>query len=333
MTDHSNEKESIGVVLFQLGGPDSYEAVEPFLYNLFMDPDIIDVPLGFLLRKPLSKFISSRRSNKVVESYKEMGQPSPIREITNAQASLLRQELNDRDPDRNYRIFVAMRYWHPLTSETVEQIKSVEVDRLILLPLYPQYSTTTTGSSLNEWKRQIRGTSVSELPSQLIEHYEDYGPYIDSLVTQIERTIEDCFDSDDRLHLLFSAHGVQLKKIQNGDPYRDHIETTVKLTMERLSTSYPHHLSYQSKVGPARWLEPATVDMLEHLGSEGVTHLLVVPVAFVSDHLETLHELDIEDREIAEEAGITHYHVMPALNESPKFIDALARLVLEEAQK
>ena len=327
-----DDHETIGVVLFQLGGPDTYDAVEPFLYNLFMDPDIIDIPLGFLLRKPLAKFISKRRSKKVVGYYKEMGQPSPIRDITNEQASLLRTELRERDPDRKYHIFIAMRYWHPLTGETVEQIKSVDIDRLILLPLYPQYSFTTTGSSLNEWNRQTKNSPVSEIPAQLIEHYADYGPYIESLATQVERTIAECCKSEDPLHLLFSAHGVPMKKIDQGDPYQDHIEATVDLTMERLSTSYPHHLSYQSKVGPGKWLEPSTVDMLERLGSKGVNHLLVVPVAFVSDHSETLYELDIEDREIAEDAGIEHYHVMPALNDSPEFIDALTQLVLQEVQ-
>ncbi len=329
----NDQKETIGVVLFQLGGPDTYDAVEPFLYNLFMDPDIIDIPLGFLLRKPLAKFISSRRSEKVVGYYKEMGQPSPIRDITNDQAAALRTALRERDPDRNYQVFVAMRYWHPLTEETVEQIKSVDVDRLILLPLYPHYSVTTTGSSLNEWKRQTKGTPVADIPSQLIEHYADFGPYIDSLAAQIERTVEECCNSVDQLHLLFSAHGVPRKKIDRGDPYQNQIETTVELTMSRLSTSYPHHLSYQSKVGPGKWLEPSTVDALEQLASDGVNHLLVVPVAFVSDHSETLYELDIEDREIAEEAGIARYHVMPALNDAPEFIEAITQLVLQEVER
>ncbi|MBS1271509.1 MAG: Ferrochelatase [Candidatus Marinimicrobia bacterium] len=329
----TQKKESVGVVLFQLGGPDTYDAVEPFLNNLFNDPDIIDIPLGFLLRKPLAKFISSRRSVEVEELYREMGGPSPIREITNKQAEMLRDELRKRDPERDYHAFVAMRYWHPLTEETVEQVKAADVDRLALLPLYPHFSKTTTGSSFKEWNRVIKGTKLSDLPSDSIRAYPDYPPYIKAMVNQVERTIGGCCETDEPLHLLFSAHGVPLKVIKSGDPYKDHIETTVKHVMGGLSTDYPHHISYQSKVGPQKWLQPSTIDKLEQLGEEGVKHLLVVPVAFVSDHLETLHELNIQDREIAEDAGIDHYHVMPALNDSPEFIDVLAQRVLEEIKE
>ena len=326
-------KESVGVILFQLGGPDTYDAIEPFLNNLFNDPDIIDIPLGFLLRKPLAKFISSRRSVEVEELYREMGGPSPIREITNKQAEMLRDELRKRDPERDYHAFVAMRYWHPLTGETVEQVKAADVDRLILLPLYPHYSKTTTGSSFKEWERRIKDTKLSDLPSDTIRAYPDYQPYIKAMVNKVKRTIDGCCGAVEPLHLLFSAHGVPLKAIKSGDPYQDHIETTVKHIIEGLSTDYPHYISYQSKVGPQKWLQPSTIDKLEQLGEEGVKHLLVVPVAFVSDHLETLHELNIQDRVIAEDAGIEHYHVMPALNDSPEFINALAQRVLEEIEK
>ncbi|HKJ67440.1 MAG TPA: ferrochelatase [bacterium] len=325
-----NSREKIGVVLFQLGGPDSYDAVEPFLHNLFLDPFIIDIPLGFLLRKPLAKFISKRRSIGVVEDYQTIGQPSPIRDITDRQSNLLEDELNKMDPGREYHTCVAMRYWHPLTEEAVDEIRQIDPDRLILLPLYPHYSRTTTGSSLYEWEQQIKDTSVTEIPSQLIESYHTYTPYINSVVDHVESTIESCCDSQEELHLLFSAHGVPLKVIKNGDPYQQHIERSVQLVMEGLSTTYPHHLSYQSKVGPQKWLEPATIDILQRLGSEGVNHLLVVPIAFVSDHLETLYELNIEDREIAEHAGISNYHVMKALNDSSLFIQALAQRVMEE---
>jgi len=328
--EHSANRETIGVVLFQLGGPDTYDAVEPFLYNLFMDPDIIDFPLAGLIRKPLAKFISSRRSKEVVEFYKQMGQPSPIRDITNQQAAGLRDELRKRDPEHEYHVFVAMRYWHPLTPETIRQIKAVGVDRLILLPLYPHYSKTTTESSYNEWKRCIRNDEIEEIPSKLIESYQTFEPYIDSLVTQIEQGIEDCCDSEEPLHILFSAHGVPKKIIESGDPYKDHIEQTIEAVVKKLSTPYPHHLSFQSKVGPAKWLEPSTKATLEQLGHDGIKHLFVVPVAFVSDHSETLYELNILDRGIAEDAGITHYHVMEGLNDAPHFIDALTQLVLGE---
>lgn len=328
MTD--NSKETIGIVLFQLGGPDTYDAVEPFLYNLFTDPFIIDIPLGSLLRKPLARFISKRRSREVVEYYHQMGQPSPIRDITNRQAAALRDALRSLDPDHTYHAFVAMRYWHPLTPETIEQIKRVELDRLILLPLYPHYSKTTTGSSFYEWDRLVKGTSVADLPTEVISHYYDYPLYIKSVADRITQSIEACCDSSAPLHLLFSAHGVPLTVIRSGDPYQQHIQRTVELVMEELSTGYPHHLSFQSKVGPQKWLTPSTVETLKRLGTEGVKHLLVIPIAFVSDHSETLYELNIQDRKIAEEAGISEYHVMPALNDSPEFIEALAHLVLKE---
>jgi len=330
MTD--NHKEKIGVVLLQMGGPDTYEAVEPFLHNLFLDPFIIDIPLGFLLRKPLAKFISSRRSIKVVEDYKKMGRPSPIRDITKRQARALQDKLNQEDPHNKYVTTVAMRYWKPFTKEAVRVMKDFGPNRLILLSLYPQYSKTTTGSSLYEWDRQTKSTSLSEIPIHKIDHYHDYTPYIDSVVNQIESTLQEHFSDDESPHLLFSAHGVPLKVIRNGDPYQEHVETSVQLVMDRLSTTYPHHLSYQSKVGPQKWLEPSTIDKLKQLGSDGVKSLLVVPIAFVSDHLETLYELNIQDREIAEDAGISHYHVMKAVNDSPKFISALSQRVLEEVK-
>jgi len=330
---NTSSRETVGVVLFQLGGPDTYEAVEPFLYNLFTDPYIIDIPAGALLRKPLARFISKRRSQEVVEYYRQMGQPSPIRDITNRQAAALRDALRELDPDRTYHAFVAMRYWHPLTNEAIEQIKRVELDRLILLPLYPHYSKTTTGSSFYEWDRQAKHTAVADLPTDVISSYHDDPLYIKSVADRITSSLADCCGSTDPLHILFSAHGVPQKVIKSGDPYQQHIEHTVDLVMDRLSTGYPHHLSYQSKVGPQKWLAPSTVDTLARLGAEGVRHLLVVPIAFVSDHSETLYELNIQDRRIAEQAGISSYHVMPALNDAPEFIDALAHLVLKEVRK
>ena len=334
---HSNtatQRDSvIGIVLFQLGGPDTYDAVEPFMYNLFTDPDIIDFPLAGLIRKPLARFISKRRSREVIEYYQQMGGPSPILDITNKQAADLRAELRKRDPEHSYHAFVAMRYWHPLTEETVEQVKAVGVDRLILLPLYPQYSKTTTNSSYKEWIRQINGTSLEDIPTTFIESYHDFPPYIDSVVHRIEQGITDCCDAKEPLHILFSAHGVPKKVIDSGDPYEKQIRETIKAVTDTLSTPYPHHLSFQSKVGPEKWLEPSTQAILQHLGKDGIKHLFVVPIAFVSDHSETLYELNIQDREIAEDAGIEHYHVMEGLNDSPEFINALAKLVLKEVRE
>jgi ferrochelatase len=327
---------SLGVILFQLGGPDSLQAIEPFLYNLFSDPDIIDFPFARLARPALARLISSRRAKKVQEHYASIGGKSPLRELTERQARALETELRKT---LDARVLVAMRYWHPLTEEAVARVEVEGFGELILLPLYPQYSKTTTGSSLNEWHRQYTARVKEAVPAQIVREFYDDPLYLDALVEKINQGLARFVsppppaadrDAASDVHLVFSAHGVPLSVIEAGDPYQTQIEATARLAMERGGWPNPHKLCYQSRVGPGRWLAPSLDQTLAELAAQGVKRVLVIPVAFVSDHIETLSEIDIEARALAGRLGIRQFEVMPALNDSAKFIAALAALVLKQ---
>jgi ferrochelatase len=324
-------RKRIGVVLFQLGGPDSLEAVEPFLYNLFCDPDIIDFPFARLAREPLARLVSSRRAQRVQKHYAGIGGKSPIRELTELQARRLEKEL--RSSLEAY-VFVAMRYWHPLTEEAVGQIIQLDLRTLVLLPLYPHFSAVTTGSSLNEWGRKFPSGHAADV--RVVRDYHAYPCFLDALIERINEGLEQLRKTNGSatrlpsdVHLLFSAHGVPESIIKSGDPYQAQIEATTRLVMERGGWRNPHSLCYQSRSGPGRWLGPSLRDALQALASRGSERILVVPVSFVCDHVETLYEIDIEAREFAEHLGIRHFHVMKGLNDSPTFIRALRDLVLQ----
>jgi ferrochelatase len=319
--------EALGVVLLNLGGPDSLDAVEPFLFNLFSDPDIIDFPGSFLFRKRLAKLISTKRAPRVIEQYKKIGGKSPLKDHTLKQAALLEEKLNEKIPAK---VFAAMRYWHPSTDEALDAIEREGIKKVILLPLYPHYSKATTASSVEEWERRANARGA-KLDTQLIESYYDFPPYIDAFVERINKGLER-FPAERRsdVHLVFSAHGTPMKLVKQGDPYSGHIKKTVTAVMERGGYAQEHSLCYQSKVGPMKWLTPSTPDMVRELAAKGVKDMLIVPIAFTSDHLETLFELGIEYRHVAKEAGVEQYEVTTGLNDSPIFIDALAQLVFEK---
>ena len=346
----------VGVVLFQLGGPDSLDSVEPFLYNLFSDPDIIEFPFARLARPVLAKLISSRRAKKAQAHYASIGGKSPIGELTQMQASALERQLR-RTVDA--RVFVAMRYWHPLTEEVVLKLTAHAFNQVILLPLYPQYSRTTTGSSLNEWKRKYRRLNGDRPRVTVINSFHDHPLYLQSVVERINEglqkfasesaaaddgggsevngpgpsgQIHDSETGPPDVHLVFSAHGVPASVIEQGDPYQAQVEATVRLVLERGAWSNPHCLCYQSRVGPGRWLHPSLDETLHDLASQRARRVLVIPIAFVSEHVETLSEIDIEARELSEHLGIAQFEMMPALNGSPTFIAALAELVLREVR-
>jgi ferrochelatase len=321
------QDRKLGVVLFQLGGPDSLDAVEPFLYNLFLDPDIIDFPLAKLARPALAKLIATTRSKKVKKGYAAMGGKSPIVEWTERQRGALEEALR---PVLGAHVVVAMRYWHPFTEEALTALERNGCRELVLLPLYPQYSKTTTGSSMNEWKRRFPGSGMSRVPVKVVEDFYDHPSYIASLVEQVERTLGR-FPARRDVHLVFSAHGVPVSVIQAGDPYQRQVEETSRLVMQRGGWNLPHTVCYQSQVGSGRWLQPSIHEVVPRLAEQGVRDLLIVPVSFVSDHIETLHEIDHEVREEAMLAGIRQFELMPGLNDSSGFIGALADLVLEAA--
>jgi len=327
-------RKRVGIVLFQLGGPDSLEAVEPFLLNLFLDPDIIPLgPLG-ILRRPIAKLISSRRSKAVAERYAEIGRRSPIATLTERQRVRLVEAVS---PYIDAVAVIAMRYWHPMTSEAVDSLrKAGALDEIVLLPLYPQYSYATTLSSLKEWRRVVErvkwGQNNGGPPERTIDHFYEHPLYIQALVERIGSVLRQFPDSS-RIHLVFSAHGLPMSLVEKGDPYPKQIEETVRLVCELGARRYPgwpkiHLLCYQSRVGPNKWLEPSLPQTIERLGHEGVKELLVVPVSFVTEHIETLHEINIEAREEAEKLGIQTFRMMPALGDSPLFIAALKDLVL-----
>ncbi|MFI5144576.1 MAG: ferrochelatase [Ignavibacteria bacterium] len=319
--------EKIAVVLLNLGGPDSPEAVQPFLFNLFNDPDIINFPLSFLFRKRLAKIISTKRSPKIIDQYKQIGGKSPLLDLTIKQSEALQTELRTKI---DCSVYMAMRYWKPFTEETMRRMKKDEITKIVLLPLYPHYSISTTGSSYNEWKRLVKIYKYfRSLDIRLVKEYFDFPAYIDSLVESINKTLLRFPENElESVVLLFSAHGTPVKLFKQGDPYKYHIESTVKEVMSRGAFKQKHFLSFQSKVGPQKWLEPKTPDTIEKLAAGGEKFLLIIPVAFVSDHLETLYEIGIEFRHLAEEKGIIQFEVMPGLNDSPLFIKALAELVL-----
>jgi ferrochelatase len=324
-----SSQNKIAVVCLQLGGPDSLEAVEPFLNNLFRDPDIINFPGAFLARRLLAKIISSNRSKKVAEHYREIGGKSPILDLTTQQASALSLALQ-RHIDAD--VFVAMRYWRPFTQDAVVKIRQGQYTGIVLLPLYPQYSLATTASSLNEWQRQAQRLALGAIPTAVIRNYHDHPHYIEAIAANISvayARFSGMPPAD--IDIVFSAHGIPLSLVRKGDPYADQIAETVRLVVSHGRWPSPHHLCFQSKVGPAKWLKPSLTETVTLLASQGRKNLLIVPVAFVTEHIETLHEINIETREMAHHLGIEKYEMMPALNNHPKFIQCLSELVINAA--
>lgn len=318
-------RKKIGVVLFQLGGPDRLDAVEPFLYNLFCDPEIINFMGAGIARKPLAKLIASRRAQVVREHYREIGGGSPIVDLTNRQARALASALQS---NFDARVVVAMRYWHPLTEEAIAQLRGESLEQLILLPLYPHYSFATTGSSLKEWQRLYRSNGV---PMRMVNDFHAHPFYIAALAERVNESLRAMNQPSSDVHLLFSAHGLPLSLVEKGDPYPQQIEETVKLLLAGGGWPNPHTLCYQSRVGRQKWLEPSLTNTIDKLASEGVRRLLVIPISFVTEHIETLHEINIEAREQAEVRGIAEFRMMASLNDSPTFIRALTDLVTTAA--
>lgn len=327
--------DTVGVVMMNLGGPIAYEDVEPFLYNLFMDPAIIDLPIPKWLRHPLCKFISSSRAKSVGEDYKVIGGGSPINRLTREQGLALEKSLNDRyatETGAKFRVYTAMRYWKPSSEEAAKKMKADGVSKVVLLPLYPHYSKTTTGSSLVYWKALENATEIPLWPTSLAYEYAAHPKYVRAISERIDEALQR-FPRHvrERVHIVFSAHGTPVKEMkQRRDPYCCLVHSTVQQVMDMRAERDPgrqFHVAFQSKVGPAEWLTPSTPDKLEELANDDHTAVLVVPVAFVTDHIETAYELDIEVREEASAFGIEHYEVTNGLNCHPLFIEALSEVV------
>ena len=313
------------VVLFNLGGPDSLEAIEPFLYNLFSDHDIFKIPVG---QKLFAKMMSSLRAPKVSKKYQQIGGKSPINDWTELQRSMLEEELQKAAYD--VEVYTAMRYWNPAIKDVAETLSKKDLDRIVLLPLYPHYSITTTGSSFNEWRRVYQGDTGR---LKYVYDYFDNPKYISALNARIDETILR-FPEDVRedIQIVFSAHGTPKSLAEKGDPYPKQIKTTVECVMQLRNFSHEYHLCFQSKIGHAKWLEPSTDKMIKDLAVQGKRQLLIVPVSFVSDHIETLFELDVEYRIVADKENIENFIVMQGLNDSKVFVAALKALAVQALQ-
>src|SRR5262249_12693093 len=280
----------IGVLLFNLGGPETLRDVKPFLYRLFSDPEIVHVRFS-PLRKAIAYTIATLRRKTSEGYYSQIGGGSPLRRLTEEQASALEKELNGRG--RDVETFVGMCTWHPFLHEAVDKIEKANIDSLVILPLFPQYSVTTTGSGFAVLRQLIdRHPEFKKFDVQWICSWQDHPTYIESFVQSIQRELEK-FDDADHVHLLFSAHSIPASYVRNGDPYLEQTKTTVEVIMDQLGRRNPYQLAFQSKIGPVKWLEPFTNNVIMELGRKGIDDVLVIPVSFVSEHIETVYELDI----------------------------------------
>ncbi|HSM95684.1 MAG TPA: ferrochelatase [Rhizomicrobium sp.] len=315
----------LAVILFNLGGPDSPDAVEPFLRNLFTDPAIISLP--GIVRKPLGAFVAKRRAPIAREIYAKIGGRSPIMEETNTQALTLQMALSAEGHDA--RCFIAMRYWKPFADETAAKVKAWNPDRIVLLPLYPQFSTTTTASSLEDWSRAAKQAGIAA-PTTRVCCYPWEAGFIAAKARLIEAALSKKKPSVD-YRLLLSAHGLPKRTVSKGDPYQWQVEKTARAIVDRLGINgLDWQVCYQSRVGPLEWIGPATDAEVRKAGAEG-KGLIVAPIAFVSEHSETQVELDIEYGKLARESGAVDYIRVPTVSADVEFVRALAALASRAA--
>ena len=309
----------VAVVLMNLGGPDSLQAVQPFLVNLFSDPAIIGLP-GFL-RLPLARFVASRRAPVARDIYARLGGRSPLLANTEAQAQALEAALGSE-----HRCFVAMRYWHPLSAETAREVAEWAPDEIVCLPLYPQFSTTTTASSLAAWQIAAARQGLIR-PTHVVRCYPCEQGLVEAIATLVGPALEAASGSGKPPRLLLTAHGLPKRIVRGGDPYPDQVERTAAAVVAALARpELDWRVCYQSRVGPLEWIGPATDEEIRRAGEDGVA-LVVAPISFVSEHSETLVELDLDYRRLAEVAGVTYYHRVAAVGVEPRFIGSLATLV------
>ena len=317
----------VGVLLLNLGGPDSLDAVEPFLVNLFSDRDIIQLPLGALIQPVFARALSKARAPSVRKHYALIGGRSPQLPLTLGQAEALEKRLNGTA--RRFQVRVGMRYWHPTIAAALDGFVNAGVSRVVAVPLYPQYSLATTGSSFRALERaRAQSPARNRLTVSAIDAYADDPRYLDALADTVRDALACCApDRRSQAVLLFSAHGLPTSFVTRGDPYVSQVRATVGGVLSRLAVPNRHLLGYQSRTGPVSWIGPAVPTLLDELGREGATDVVIVPVSFVSDHIETLYEIDVQFAARAHAAGITTFVRSVALNSHPHFIDALAGLI------
>ncbi|NBX53027.1 MAG: ferrochelatase [Proteobacteria bacterium] len=319
------------VILFNLGGPDKLSSVKPFLFNLFNDKAIISIPQPF--RFLLAKLISSKREEKAQNIYQKIGGKSPLLDITLSQADSLERELSFNG---NFKVFTVMRYWHPFAHEVVKKVHNYQPDEIILLPLYPQYSSTTSASSIKDFGDNFMSNKI---PIKIVCCYPNQDDFIKSHCQNILKSLQKIKpENHSNIRILFSAHGLPQKVIDKGDPYVFQVENSVKNIIDNLAimikkidtlniSKIDHQICYQSKVGPLKWTSPSLEQEIRKVALDKKIPV-IVPIAFISDHSETLVELDIEYKELAEQIGIQEYHRVNALNIDRNFINALSKIVL-----
>ena len=311
------------IVLFNLGGPDKIESVEPFLFNLFNDPSILDLPT--FLRYPLAKLISNRRAPVAKKIYAELGGSSPILKLTKEQSVALEIKLNQTQEEDEYKCFIVMRCWNPRAKDVIKDVQLYAPDEVVLMPLYPQYSAATSGSSIKEWKDVCKKNNYHVKTSTICCYPTDQN-FINAHTKEIIKKIKDLKD----FKLIFSAHGLPEKNIKKGDPYQWQVEQSVKKIVESLNDkNLDWILSYQSRVGPLKWIGPSTENIIIENSKIG-KHIVLVPIAFVSEHSETLVELDIEYKEIANANGCKNYTRIPALGINEDFIKTMSELIVKK---
>jgi ferrochelatase len=316
-----------GVILFNLGGPETLADVRPFLYNLFSDPEIIRIK-NDLVRRSVAWLVAVLRRRKSEGLYRQIGGGSPLRRITDGQAAALSVRLAELGCPA--RVYVGMRCWKPTIDEAMESACRDGITHLVALPLFPQFSVTTTGSCFKYLRGLIECLNLaSTMKIAFVENYFDDALYVESMADQVLKGMENFSDCDPaQVQLLYSAHSIPERYVAEGDPYLAQTQASVALINARLGNVSPHLLAFQSRVGPVKWLEPSTVSVLKQLGGSGHKRVLAIPISFVSDHIETLQEIDILYRQMASDAGIAAFHRAPSLNLYPKFIDALARIAV-----
>ena len=313
------------VILFNLGGPDKLENVEPFLFNLFNDPAILNLPS--FIRYPLAKLIANRRAPTAKKIYQELGGSSPILKLTEEQSFSLEQSLNKNDKDSEYKCFIVMRCWHPRAENVINQVINFNPEEIILMPLYPQYSAATSGSSIKEWNDVCKKNNFKVKTSTICCYPTDKN-FVEAHKNEIVKKIKDL----NNFKLIFSAHGLPEKNIKKGDPYQWQVEQSVDKIVKSLNIQdLDWILSYQSRVGPLKWIGPSTEDIIVENSKLG-KHIVLVPIAFVSEHSETLVELDIEYRELADKNGCKNYSRVPALGTNENYIKAMSNLIINKQE-
>ena len=311
------------VILFNLGGPDKLENVKPFLFNLFNDPAILNLPI--LFRYPLAKLIANRRAPIAKKIYEELGGSSPILKLTKEQSFALEKKLNKNNKNDKYKCFIVMRCWHPRADEVIKNVQFYNPEEIVLMPLYPQYSAATSGSSIKEWHDVCRKNNYN-VKTNIICCYPTDQNFINAHIFEINKKIKNLKN----FKLIFSAHGLPEKNIKKGDPYQWQIEQSVKKIVKNLNhDNLDWILSYQSRVGPLKWIGPSTDSIIVENSKIG-KHIILVPIAFVSEHSETLVELDIEYKKLAEDNGCNQYTRIPALGTNEDFIKSMSELIINK---